>query len=304
MPVSPLALEDAGILAPLYNRLVADVPFCYPVSEDDYAAGVVLRGPDQNAHAPRQEQQLLVNRRDDEILAFADTVLERRDDADRGIIRFFGYTPGERTAGQELLESAEARLRDAGAREVVAFSHDYGYPFYHFAFGYLSDRLAHILGLLGVNGYTVAPEGPDYRAQEIFFDWPDYDVPRPDSPDEKFSVHVLPRAGHGRLPNARIYLRHEGERVGLCDTGCVGDWIRAEEAQETFFVRWLGIDEKWQNRGCGRYLLLSSLYELRGLGYRRSTISTNLTNYRAMTFYASIGYKVVDTAYALTKPLE
>ena len=105
------------------------------------------------------------------------------------------------------------------------------------------------------------------------------------------------------MPNVRFRVRREGEHVGVCDTCCVGHWTRAEEAQQTFFVQWLGIEEKWQNRGCGRFLLLSSLYELRCLGYRRSTISTNLTNYRAMTFYGNIGYKAVDTAYELTKRL-
>ena len=50
-------------------------------------------------------------------------------------------------------------------------------------------------------------------------------------------------------------------------------------------------------------MLLSALYELRHMGYRNSAISTNLTNYRAMTFYANLGYEVVGNGYEFTKSL-
>jgi GNAT superfamily N-acetyltransferase len=191
----------------------------------------------------------------------------------------------------------------------MAFAHDYSYPFYHLAFGYLSDRLGHIQGLLGVNGYVVAPEGPHpsgvgySRREEVFFDWRDCDVPRPTAPEEALTVTRELNEGGGRLPNATFHLCYGANKVGACDTYCVGRFSRAEEAQDTSFVAWLGINDEWQGRGWGRFLLLTALHELRALGYTRSAISTNLTNYRAMTFYANLGYDVVGNGYEFTKSL-
>ena len=171
--VSRLELIDAGILAPFYNRLVAGTPFCYPVSEGRFVEGVVAKSPDhispermrESSHHVAsdrlREEHLLVARRAGEVLGFAHTALEHTDGADRGVIRFLGYTPGERAAGQELLSRAEGHLCALGVRETVAFEHDYPYPFYHLALGYLSDRLAHITGLLGVNGYAAVVWPPE-----------------------------------------------------------------------------------------------------------------------------------------------
>lgn len=308
MAVTRLEFDDAGMLAPFYNRLVADVPFCWPVGGAEFASGVLWESPDHDMHTRLHEQRLLVSRRGDDVLGFAHTALERRDGAERGVIRFLGYAPGERAAGQELLLSAERRLRDVGGREALAFAHDYSYPFYHLAFGYLSDRLGHVMGLLGINGYKIAPEGPGaqahgYRREEVFFDWPDFEVANPEPPAPDLRVEVERSEGAGRLPNVRFHLRHGGDHAGVCETYCAGHWSRAEEAQETFFVTWLGVNDDRQGRGWGRFLLLSALYELRRVGYRRSAISTNLTNYRAMTFYANLGYDVVGNGYEFAKSL-
>ncbi|MEO2002947.1 MAG: GNAT family N-acetyltransferase, partial [Candidatus Poribacteria bacterium] len=210
-----------------------------------------------------------------------------------------------RAAGQELLLSAERRMRDVGGREALAlaFAHDYSYPFYHLAFGYLSDRLGHVMGLLGINGYKVAPEGTYSRREEVFFDWRGFDMPTPEPPVPDLRVEVERKGGLGKLPNVRFHLRQGADHVGVCETYCAGHWTRAAEAQETSFVTWLGVNDDRQGRGWGRFLLLSALYELRQVGYSNSAISTNLTNYRAMTFYANLGYEVVGNGYEFTKSL-
>ncbi len=309
MAVTRMEFADAGSLAPFYNRLVADVPFCWSVSEDEFASGLVWESPDHSMCDRLSQQRLLVSRRGDEVLGFAHTALETRDDATKGIIRFLGYAAGKRAAGHDLLLTAERRLRDVGARQALAFAHDYTYPFYHLAFGYLSDRLGHVQGLLGMNGYEIAPEAPRpdgkgySRREEVFFDWRDCDVPRPESPDAELTVVPELNDGAGLLPNARFHLRRGEDHVGVCDTYCVGHWARADEAQRMSFVTWLGIDDEWQGRGYGRFLLLTALHELRTLGYRRSTISTNLTNYRAMTFYANLGYEVAGNGHEFSKSL-
>jgi hypothetical protein len=49
----------------------------------------------------------------------------------RGVIRFLGFTPGDRLVGQQLIERAELLLRNAGLDVVMAFATNYGYPFIH-----------------------------------------------------------------------------------------------------------------------------------------------------------------------------
>ncbi|MAF09844.1 hypothetical protein CMK11_05270 [Candidatus Poribacteria bacterium] len=128
---------------------------------------------------------------------------------------------------------------------------------------------------------------------------------RPDKPDEKLSVDVERTEGDGRLPNVRFRMRLEGagDRMGVCETNSVGQWTQAEDAQATFYISWLSVHGNFQGRGWGRYLLLSVLHELSGMGYRQATVSTGVTNYRAITFYGNLGFQVVDTAYAFTKRL-
>ena len=40
MEVADLEFEEAGILAPLYNQFAEDVPFSFPVDEDEFATGM------------------------------------------------------------------------------------------------------------------------------------------------------------------------------------------------------------------------------------------------------------------------
>lgn len=78
-------------------------------------------------------------------------------------------------------------------------------------------------------------------------------------------------------------------------------FYRAKESQDSFFTKWLGVEEEYQGKGLGRYLLQRTLNEMYKVGYRNAFISTNVINYRAQLFYSNFGYKVTDTAYALVK---
>lgn len=42
---------------------------------------------------------------------------------------------------------------------------------------------------------------------------------------------------------------------------------------------------------------------MRKLGYRDAVISTDMTNCRALLFYANYGYRVTDTVYGFVKTL-
>ena len=80
-------------------------------------------------------------------------------------------------------------------------------------------------------------------------------------------------------------------------------YLPAPEAQDQFFVVWLGVVETQQGRGWGRYLLLRMLWEMLQGGYRHAFISTDHRNHRALVFYTNMGFRVVDTSYEYVKTI-
>ena len=78
--------------------------------------------------------------------------------------------------------------------------------------------------------------------------------------------------------------------------------IQQHSAQ--FYNMWLGVNDEFQGRGLGRYLLQYALHEMHKIGYRHAVISTDWENYRAFLFYSNCGYRVVDWTYELEKDLD
>jgi GNAT superfamily N-acetyltransferase len=302
MELAHLEFEDAGILASLYNQFARDVPFCFPVSEDEFAAGMLAQWDDHGDHIHLHDQHLLICRRGAEVVGFAHCGVGPWDHVERGIVRFLCYLPGDRMVGQLLLDGSERLLQELRATEAVAFARPYPYPFHHNATGTLSGKLAHIIGLLGANEYALAPDPPYPRCEELLFDWPDYDVPVPSPPDKGLSIERSVVEVGPRLPKATFRLLCNDTIVGESETWPVGRWVRAKAAQSMFAIS-IDIGEGWQGRGWGSYLLRHALCEMRELGYRRSALGTNLGNYRAIAFYSNLGFKVAGTAYGFHKKL-
>ena len=142
MEIVDLGFEEAGILAPLYNQFAEDVPFSFPVTEDEFAVGIRSQWEDHGYHKHLRDQHLLVCRRAGKVAGFAHVAVGPWDSVERGIARFICYLPGDRATGQQLLESSERRLRELGASERVAFPRGYSYPFRHIATETLSGKLA------------------------------------------------------------------------------------------------------------------------------------------------------------------
>ena len=110
--------------------------------------------------------------------------------------------------------------------------------------------------------------------------------------DSKEATAHLP--GKGRLPDLRFKAYQAGEEVGECYSISARAFADREVLDECIFTMWLGINEPFQGRGLGHYLLSHSLVEARRLGYRHAAISTALTNHRALLFYSNFGYRAVD----------
>ena len=131
--------------------------------------------------------------------------------------------------------------------------------------------------------------------------WENFHVSEPVLPERQVEIEVEQVPGHGDLPGLVIRSYRGGSQFGTCQSYSAGQRQRAEEAQDQFFVRWLGIDEGEQHRGWGRYLLHRTLWEMQEIGYKHSLISTGIHNHRALLFYTNYGYHVVDTTYNFSK---
>ena len=285
-----------------YNRLIIDVPHCYPVKAEEFAAAVrgVTTGKANKDEGGVDAETAFVATVNGAVQAFIHVGIgqvwnheERKEAA--GIIRFFGYERGARRVGQAVLEKAEAHLKTHNISKILAFSQDYRYRFYHFGHSYLSDALDQVQGLLGFNGYRRC-------AGEVFLDWEDYTVtPIRSSPSVELSVEW--EDGRGERPNCTVKAYQGDEQVGICESVCGGEFSSHPDAQDWLHTVWLGIEDDFQGQGLGRYLLQYELQEMQNIGYRHAAISTAWDNHRAFLFYSNCGYRTVDWTYEFVKDL-
>lgn len=301
MQIKDWSVDDVGDLADAYNAQVAGlVPHCYPVSPEEFAAGH-YRETGDDFSAALHDERVIVGLQGDEILGFAHVRVGEIAHQDRrltgGFIHFLTYAVGHRDVGQAILEACERHVRDAGTSTIWAFDGHFC-RFHHLGFPFVSDRMGHVYGLFGMNGYGLAREG------EVFFECLDYAVDVPTLPDPVVEVQVQVREGQGDLANLTVRALRDGKELGICVALSSGDFCRAREAQDRIFIEGLSVDDEEQRRGWGRYLLARTLREARELGYRHTAISTDRQNYRAQLFYTNVGYRVTDTVYGFIKETE
>ncbi|UCC68709.1 MAG: GNAT family N-acetyltransferase, partial [Armatimonadota bacterium] len=204
--------DMAGEVSSVYDEAVRDVPHCYPVSEDAFAAELAAAAGGESSHERLHSEAAFVGSEAGRIIAFAHVGVERpkeEGEADQGVIRFLWYPRGRRRIGQSLLAAAEDHLRGRGMSRAFAFPHDWRYRFYHFKNAYLSDHLDHVQALLAFN---------DYRRSfgEAFLDWPDYDPVVPLPTEIEAEIRVEERPGRGRRPGLRVSAHGDGKQLGEC----------------------------------------------------------------------------------------
>ncbi len=288
----------ADIVA-VYNRTVADVPHTYPVAVETMSEAVAGACSGRAQVDSMDDEAVFVARSDGRALGFIHVGVGRGPegkDPQRGVIRFLGYRRGHRQAGQALLDVAHVHLRRCGMARVEAFQCEYRYPFYQLYWSCLSDRLDHIRGLLGFNGYEIIKG-------EVYMDAVDFEPFAPVEFEAPLRLELDRPQGPGARPGVHARAMRGNDEVGSCSCVCVGDASRHELAQHWAFVKSLNVIESHQGRGIGRVLLLTALAEMHALGHRHAVISTNTTNYRAMLFYGNYGFRAVDWTYSFWREL-
>jgi ribosomal protein S18 acetylase RimI-like enzyme len=303
MELQTWSLDRAGELAELYNEQIECLLYRYPVTAEGFRKGIQehrYARDGEGAFDWVREERLIVAVEDGQIQGFVDVGMrvpqKEEETDDQGVIRFLLYRPGCRPIGQALLEAAEDHCRSEGAAAVQAFTSACVYRFYYHEHG-ISDLLGHLRALLRMNGYG------DLHG-EIFLAWDNFSVKEPQPPSEGVEIVSEVWDGRGRLPGRKLRILKGGSEIGECVAHSVGQFQDAEEAQERFFVEWLGIEREVQGKGWGWFLLQRMLWEMHQAGYRHASISTSTTNHRGLLFYTNFGFRVVDTAYEFVKKLD
>ncbi|MBD3183959.1 hypothetical protein GF312_16865 [Candidatus Poribacteria bacterium] len=300
MKISEMSMDQAGKLSDIYNQQVADIPHCYPLSPGEFKTGIISR----NESAELKSEVIFTSDENGQITGFSHAAIvefqKNGTENQEGLIRFLTYKSGCRNAGQALLEKSEEYLKGMGMDTIKAFrisyAHDTHYQFYHLGFGLVSDRAGHIPPLFLINGYEIT-------GGEVFMERPHYQITEPEIPNKAVEILIEENPGNGTLPGLNVRAVKGEYEVGICKSFSVGEHSQSDEAQNWFFIKWLGVAEQEWRKGWGKYLLQKTLWEMKRIGYKNSIISANMINYRARLFYTNYGYKVADTAYEFTKSL-
>jgi len=306
MEIDFIDTNESEKLADIYNKQIVGIPHCYKTNPDEFGSGFEHQKYSRHGYNEViHSEKIIICRQKDEILGFADVAIADTEldgiKKQKGFIRFLTYKVGSRSAGQMLLSESEKYLTGFDINEIKAFRLLYvndqcGYRFYHLNYGLISDKLGHICGLFGMNGYKI-------DGGEIFMDQPNYYIDEPVLPENGIEIIVKQKFGCGELPNFEVYAFRNGNRIGECESISVGEFSQAKNAQDWIFISGLWIEQNEQAKGWGRYLLHRNLWESQKVGYKNTAISTDWQNFRALLFYTNYDYYVTDTCYEFVKSL-
>lgn len=290
-------VKDSSNLVNVYNEQLKDTPYFYPIMPEEFADGIFNR-INEEGETNLESEKIIVGLQNDKILGFAHVSIGKAcqfgKEKEGGFIHFLIYQPGYRSIGQAIIIECERYLCSFNISQIWAFLHASNYRFYHLGFGHISDRIAHVYSLFGMNGYKI-------DIGEVFMSYPKYESPEPILFDSKIKIIVTKKEGRGLFPGLHVQALYDDNEIGECISVSFGEFYHAKEAQDSFFTKWLGVEKEYQGKGIGRYLLQRTLFEMRKIGYKNAFISTDIINYRAQLFYSNFGYRVTDTAYALVK---
>jgi GNAT superfamily N-acetyltransferase len=281
----------AGV-ARCYNDLIEPVPECHPVPGDTFRSVEAL------SHRRVRDEEIAVAQEGGEVVGFVHVGIalpakgDEEPKGEPGVIRLLSYRVGQRPVGQALLEWAEQWARHRKRKAVVAWEAELRYPFYHFGYAHLSQRIGHVRALFGRNGYQEL-------GGELYFTWPNFTPPKAERPPLDFDLKVEWRKGPaGRWLSVAALQR--GQKVGHCNID-LGQQSPGPHAKDWCYCDALWVTERLQGRRLGTFLLSTALTEMHQAGCKHAAISTGGTNYRAQLMYANMGFQVTDYTVAFRR---
>ncbi|NKB66433.1 MAG: GNAT family N-acetyltransferase [Candidatus Latescibacteria bacterium] len=295
--IRPYTPNDLPGVHNLYNELTTDrVPHCWPVAASVLGTSLAEKDIERD-WARLLEQVVLVAAEGAKISGFIHLGRQAANkwQDEHGVIRFLAYRRGQRPVGDALLAAAESWMREHKLPRSVVLPQPWGYSFYGFPHTYLSDHLDHVQALLRYRGYSKS-------GGEVFLDWLDMQPEAlPDTSGLEYELKLEERLGAGPLPGLQVKALQGNEEIGNCLLDSGAESSAAPQAAEFAFCNELNVQEKFQGKGLGRFLLAHAMCQARQRGYRHGAISTAHNNDRAFLFYANYGFRVADWTYQFTK---
>lgn len=297
--------------AAFYNAEFLQLPYYYRLSEEEFVNGIRYQEESDSPYPDLSDDKLIVAMSQGEILGFAhvavwskahdsslggvDTIKNLLHDQ-IGLILFFHYRRGYRSAGQALLDGAEQYFRDRNLFQIRVFSY-YSYRFHRFSHAFCSDRMPHVMALLGRNQYRII-------LGWIYTVMSDFQAVRPPAPPPGITVQAERQSGRGDLPNIEITLYRQEAQIGQTCVWSAGHTCQAKNAQDIFKIMWFFLSNPGdRGKGYGRYMMQALLWEAGQAGYRHASTGATPGNYRANLLYFNTGFQTVDTNYTYFKDL-
>ncbi|NNE22045.1 MAG: GNAT family N-acetyltransferase [Rhizobiales bacterium] len=97
--------------------------------------------------------------------------------------------------------------------------------------------------------------------------------------------------------NSGFYLLDEGEFVGWCGNFFAGAFIEGA-GHDYVFTHWFTVQEAYQGRGLGRWLLRQSHAHARRNGAKGAMLLTDVHNFRAVSLYLTEGYRPLTLSHS------
>ncbi len=276
--------KHAEALRQVFETTTADCAHCHSVDSAIFVE--TLSGKTESA----VNECVLVSIGPEGPSGFCHALIQNPEDQEGtlGAIRFLGYAPGDRGSGLALLRAAVDYCQSSGVARIRAFHQRERYPFYHRNHAYLSDRIGHIQALLSCEGFRK-------QGGEVHLDWENCEPGEPFEIEQPVDLTWVSEESAGSIPAFKGKAMMDETLVGECHVASCADCHASQG--ERLFVNWLGVEEDFQGKGYGRYILQEALREGRRLGYQHAAISTAFNNHRAYAFYTNYGFRVTDWTY-------
>ena len=284
----------------LYNQTIAPVAHCYPIDLKRFTEALE---PTLKTHnkGPKnmRSQKAFVAIEQNTVLGYvqAGLLVDSEEHIQCAGIRFLSYKPGHRSVGDALIKKIESWSRNAGATTLFAFHQQHRLPFYHYAGSHLSDRMGHIQASFAMRQF-------EKFAGAVFLTHDNFRPREPQPNDFTMTTKVAQKyEGNTHLPNLIHEALINNKVVGTCISISSEVDLKHNDVKDFLFVDELDVEEQWQGKGIGKYLLQSVLNSAYDIGYRQAGISTTWDNHRAFIFYSNFGFAVSDWTYGWKKEL-
>jgi len=283
--------SDLEAVVGLYNELVAEIPYNWPVTQAEFADEVMGQGVLARADLPFDPADLLIGSVAGRPVGFlhytARAVQESAEEGKRvGLIRFATFPEDRPEIGEALLGVAIERLQQAGCTAVEAWQMSRGYPFYTSQHGgcWEASRMANLFLSHGFENYH--REVVLHRALSFGLD-----------PPLALTGKILERAtqplGHDSL---HLYAVMDGPtEAARSSWHRMSALSRHPSAGDSGYIYNVRTSESHRRQHLGSYLMGQMIADMHEAGLKEIALHTMFDNIPAIGLYTKSGFRYIGT---------